>query len=176
MKIHLKGIPSLDVLILSALIIGIAPWARKILRFIYSQIGKETVSLLLKLFLAGFLIFLFFYIFSIRKRLNIFSISFLLLTAIPFTFLFFRIKLPEERVHLFEYLLLGILLFKNYFDKRIDLFQSIFFILFVGLLDEIFQLFLPQRVFDFRDVFLNVIGGFTGWVCGFSILKKNERR
>lgn len=161
----MKGFPSLLPVILSFLIIGIVPWARRILRFIYSLTGREFIALWLKiLFLTGIFIGI---IYFLKKKIKISPPSLLFLVpAIPFTILFFKIKLPEEKVHLLEYALLGLLIYRDFFKGRIGLLSSVFFIITVAFLDELFQLILPDRFFDYRDIIFNVSGGFTGFFSG----------
>ncbi len=165
--------PSFLSIFLSLLIIGIAPWARRILRFIYGIIGREVTVLGLKIvFLVGIAL-LVIYLLSKKQTIKLgFGIIFPLSSFILLTILFFKIKLPEEKVHLIEYAVLGFLLFKDFFNGRIKLFISILFLLIVAFTDELFQLFLPDRYFDFRDIIFNSVGGFTGWIFGNFLLKK----
>ena len=168
----MKNIPSLPVLFLSLLIIGIAPWARRILRFIYGIIGRDKTAFGLKIFFLVGIILLIIYLLDKKRKIKIdFNIIFPLGSFTLLTILFFKIKLPEEKVHLVEYAILGFLLFKDFFKGRIKLFLSIFFLLIVAFADELFQLFLPDRYFDFRDIIFNSVGGFTGWIFGKFLLK-----
>jgi len=169
----MKKIPSIPIILLSLLIIGIAPWARRILRFIYGIIGREKSALGLKIiFLVGIAL-LVIYLLIKRQKIKIgYGIIFPLGSFILLTILFFKIKLPEEKVHLIEYAILGFLLFKDFFKGRIKLFISILFLLIVAFTDELFQLFLPDRYFDFRDIIFNSVGGFAGWIFGNFLLKK----
>lgn len=74
-----------------------------------------------------------------------------------------------------EYALLGFLLFRDYFKKRLSVFTGLFFLSFVASLDELFQMVLPDRVFDIRDIFFNFTGGLTGWSFGNLIpFQKNK--
>lgn len=169
----MKNVPSLPAIFLSLLIIGVAPWARKILRFIYGITGREKLALGLKMcFLFG-IILMVIYLFEKKgkTKINFYRII-PLITLIPFTVLFFRIKLAEEKVHLIEYAMLGFLLFKDFRDRRVKLFISIIFLLIVAFVDELFQLLLPDRYFDFRDIIFNSLGGFTGWTFGNFLLDK----
>lgn len=173
----MKGFLSFPTIFISALIIGIAPWARRILKLIYSIIGRDQLCLWLKII---FLITIFIGILYILSRAKKAKISlpsfFLLLPFLPFAFLFLKIKLPEEKIHLIEYALLGLLVYKDFFKGRIKLYLSILFLLIVASLDEIFQLILPDRIFDYRDIFFNSLGGFTGFSYGRFLSLKNEIR
>lgn len=173
----MKGFPSFPTIFLSALIIGIAPWARRILRAIYSFIGREQASFMLKIFFLTGIFIGILYILSRMKKIKISLPSFfLLLPVVPFTFLFLKIKLPEEKIHLIEYALLGLLVYKDFFKGRIKLYLSILFLIIVASLDEIFQSILPDRIFDWRDIFFNSVGGFTGFSYGRFLSLKNEIR
>ena len=87
-------------------------------------------------------------------------------------------KFPVEKIHLIEYALLGVFVYNalkmdlGRFDKKLYLFGSLL-CLSAGFLDEIIQLFLPKRVFDWRDVALNAVSGVTAlMVIRFNVLKE----
>ncbi len=71
-------------------------------------------------------------------------------------------KAPVETAHFLEYGLLSFFLFKalnhNIKDKSIYL-TATFFALLIGTFDEIIQWITPKRIWNFRDVGLNVISG-----------------
>ncbi len=168
----MKNFPSLPSLFLSFFIIGIAPWARKILRFIYSHIERENASQWLKIsFMIGFILLTFYFI-NRLKKIDFKPLSFLFLFPfLPFAILFFKIKLPEEKIHLMEYSLLGLLLYKDYIKGKVKLSLSISFIIILSFLDELFQLILPDRIFDYRDIIFNFTGGLAGWSLGKLLIK-----
>jgi len=71
-------------------------------------------------------------------------------------------NIPEEAIHFLEYGLLGFFLFKALIHHIRD--KSIYFtatlvVLLIGTLDEIFQWTIPNRVWNFSDVGLNVLSG-----------------
>ncbi|MGQ9617685.1 MAG: VanZ family protein [Candidatus Aminicenantia bacterium] len=172
MKIQRKGLPSPIIFILSFLIIGIAPWARKILRFTYTIITREKAGFYLKiLFFITLILFIFLSLKKLGKSQLYETSTLLAFITIPFSIIFFRIKLPEEKIHLIEYFFLGFLLFKDYFKRKISLFLSIFVLFIVATFEEFFQLLLPDRIFDTRDILFNLTGGFTGWTYGNISLK-----
>jgi hypothetical protein len=70
----------------------------------------------------------------------------------------FLLDIPEERIHVLEYALLGWLIFRD----SSHLLFSFLFIMAVGFLDEGFQYILPYRYFQLWDVFLNGCGGLLG--------------
>ena len=79
--------------------------------------------------------------------------------------LFARMALPEERTHLIEYSVVALLIFEALKERQKNgrplpfpapliaiATTSIF-----GTIDELIQLFLPNRVFDYRDILFNCI-------------------
>tara|TARA_Y100000034_G_scaffold30248_1_gene36887 strand:+ start:892 stop:2115 length:1224 start_codon:yes stop_codon:yes gene_type:complete len=71
-------------------------------------------------------------------------------------------SLPAEALHFIEYGVLGALAFLA-FRHRVEnssiYFISAVFCLLVGTVDEIIQWIVPQRFWDYRDVWLNGVGG-----------------
>ncbi len=67
-------------------------------------------------------------------------------------------RVPEEAIHLLEYGVLGVLLYRalkpRVPDMTIYLSAALLGIL-VGTVDEVIQWITPRRFFDFRDIFLN---------------------
>ncbi len=70
-----------------------------------------------------------------------------------------------EKVHLFEYGLLGYLalnVFDGLFPAAVSYLGAIGVFSVVGYCDELIQRTLPNRVYDIRDVAMNVVSGFLG--------------
>ena len=91
--------------------------------------------------------------------------NYIWLSIVAGLYVYFMLKLwkiPEEAIHFLEYGLLGFFLFQalshHVRDKSIY-FIATLFALFVGTFDEIFQWITPQRYWQFRDVWLNVLSG-----------------
>lgn len=89
-------------------------------------------------------------------------------------------KLPAEKIHVAEYGLLGVLLYNalridfDRFGKKLYVY-GILVCLIVGTLDEIIQLILPNRYFDWCDVFVNGVSGIVMLLMiKFSILRDNN--
>ena len=85
------------------------------------------------------------------------------LTTAAYVYLLYALsRFPAERLHLLEYGLLAYLILRA---LQIDLADrpayawSLVLTTIVGLGDEIIQLVLPQRFFEFKDVFLNMVSG-----------------
>ena len=85
------------------------------------------------------------------------------LTTAAYVYLLYALsRFPAERLHLLEYGLLAYLILRA---LQLDLADrpayawSLVLTTIVGLGDEIIQLVLPQRFFEFKDVFLNMVSG-----------------
>lgn len=92
---------------------------------------------------------------------RIFLVGIVFLAAI---FAASRMPLLEERVHLIEYGFLGFFARRDYSLVKFGLLWSLIFVFLIGTADEMYQRFLPQRVFDLRDIFFNLAGGVLGIV------------
>ena len=88
-----------------------------------------------------------------------------------FPILFFYCEHPAERFHLAEY---GLLVIFAYWTLKVRIRRAWIYLVIlcytflVGLLDEIIQYILPNRVYDFKDVIINWASSFlaTGLVFG----------
>ena len=75
------------------------------------------------------------------------------------------IPYPSEKIHFVEYGALGILVFRTIPSGLNYLILAFLFIALVGAGDELIQWYLPNRVGDMRDVYLNAMSGFLGlWI------------
>lgn len=91
---------------------------------------------------------------------------------------FFRLGAPE-RSHLMEYSVLAIFIHNALSERlkngnklpQIELF-AILITAFFGILDESIQSFIPDRVFDFEDIFFNIFAGLlavsASWILGWA--------
>ncbi len=84
----------------------------------------------------------------------------LLTTAIFIGYTFHLSKAPEEALHFVEYGVLGLLIFRALSHKIRD--YSIYFSAsvigaLIGTLDETVQWLIPQRYWDYRDIWLNFL-------------------
>jgi len=84
-----------------------------------------------------------------------------------FSLLMFTTRFPVEKIHLVEYCLLSIFIFRAvYIDFR-NLFAwliTIVAVSFIGWGEEFIQYFVPNRVYDIFDIALNTTGGFFGLI------------
>jgi VanZ family protein len=107
-----------------------------------------------------------------------------LLLLISFYIFFILNKLatfPAEKIHLLEYGMLSVLLYNalkvdmDRYDVRLYIWGSAICLL-AGLIDEIIQLVLPDRFFDWKDVFINAASGITAFVIiRFNILGSGQK-
>ena len=74
-----------------------------------------------------------------------------------------------ERIHFVEYAVLGLLISRAVNVRTLSgIIYICFLVTLIGLVDEIIQWFLPNRVGDMRDVFMNSVGGLSGlWLGRF---------
>ena len=81
-----------------------------------------------------------------------------------FFLMFYLEKNPGEKIHMFQYGIFGLLLFKalSFYIKttsmRLYLHGSVICVI-AGAVDEVIQYFLPNRVFTWHDVFVNGLSG-----------------
>lgn len=89
---------------------------------------------------------------------------------------FARMSIPEERSHLAEYTVVGILVFEILRERKANgknipyaWFWAILITMAAGVLDECIQALLPNRVFDWRDILFNTLAAIMS-VSSISIL------
>lgn len=129
----------LIVIAYTVLILATLPWARQL----WAIVGERN----------GFFIIIGLYAASIIRVRDVRFIS--LLTVISII-IFKLIPLPIERIHFIEYGILGWLSYWAFGWK------AIFYVITIGIIDELIQGILPDRFFDMRDIWMNVIGGGLG--------------
>ncbi|MFQ5647198.1 MAG: VanZ family protein [bacterium] len=129
-------------------------------RFFYRLVGVRAVRTALNVWLVLGAVFFLAYL---SKRLGFFEItvvSFFLLMGIIASI---KYSIPEERIHFLEYGILGHLVLKAAGNKRKSgLWFSLLFVIIIGIGDEAMQVFLPNRVGDLKDVYMNIFGGCLG--------------
>ena len=138
---------------------------RQVLRFAKGCIGEKTFTITFGLiFIILGLAFLFSRIKGSSLNAKTFMFSVMLIAGIV---LAYQMKIPEERIHILEYGILGWLAGRDLIktgSKLKGIISACLFTIFIGYLDEMFQKVLPYRVFDVRDIVFNGLGGLWG-VC-----------
>ncbi len=152
----------------AVMILAYAPVARPIQKYLREEftaaLGPTGMTIfVLSLFLGGGIFFVYISRLWRLALTNIILVSLILLAGIGYSF---SLRLPEERVHLVEFGLLGILACSSWRGEGDDfrnwIWKPLLFIFLVGTADEIFQWFLPDRCFDLRDILFNALGGIWG--------------
>jgi len=151
--------------------------ASKIWDTLDNLLGGRLVAILYIIY-SALAISTFIYILIVKREKALKKyILFFLLTVI-FFIIIKSVEYPVEKIHLSEYGLLGVFLYNalkidlDRYSKKLYLYGFLT-CLIIGFIDEIIQWFLPTRVFDWRDVFLNGVGGMiTLLIIRFSILKE----
>ncbi len=146
-------------LIYLAFIYASLPWARSFLNRLYQICSVKELGLVANLWLAAIALWI---VLSLWKRMGLLALPFLL-ASFGLLFYGWHLSRPEEKVHLVEYALLG-LLWERSFTGPKGLWLAFFLVTVSGILDEVIQYFLPNRVFDPRDIVMNVTSGVFG-VC-----------
>lgn len=144
-------------LLYSVAIPAYAPFARKLMKILPYKVF---------LFYIASLLFLFVFLFVFSKGKTIPA-----LLSLPVFFmagyLIFPLHLIEEKVHVLEFMLLGLLAGR---DKKLKV-HPLALVVIVALIDEGYQYLIPGRFFDIRDIGLDIAGGFLGWVLSLISIK-----
>ena len=142
-------------------------------------ISKELLNLLSISISISFFLLLSVWIYNKKYKLNqfLFIISPLLLL----TYLSLSLDVWVERIHFIEYAVLGLLISRAVDVRTLHgIIYTGCLVTLIGAVDEIIQWFLPNRVGDMRDVFMNSVGGLSGlWLGRFlfweqQFLEKNS--
>ncbi|MDP8299207.1 MAG: VanZ family protein [Candidatus Tantalella remota] len=87
---------------------------------------------------------------------------------------------PAEKMHIIEYTLLSVLIYNalkvdlNPYEISLYLYGG-FIAFMVGMGDEFIQGILPNRVFDARDIVLNIVSSALGFlIIRFNVLKEED--
>ncbi|MFC1809790.1 VanZ family protein [Candidatus Omnitrophota bacterium] len=145
---------------IGAYIILSASFARQL----FDLLGSSFITTVLSIVLVMTAIILYYYFFP-RENM---SLSRILISSNIFIILILFIlyvKYPSEKMHFIEYALLG------FFTARacksnitVTLSTAILFTLIISFNDEFFQLLLPYRRYDLRDIIFNFMSGSAGGV------------
>ena len=130
-------------------------------------ISKESLNLLSLVMSISFFLLLSVWIYKKKYKAK----QFLLIISplLLLTYLSLSLDVWVERIHFIEYAVLGLLI-SCAVDVRtlLGIIYTGCLITLIGAVDEIIQWFLPSRVGDMRDVFMNSVGGLSGlWLGRF---------
>ena len=142
-------------------------------------ISKEALNLLSLVLSISFFLLLSVWIYNKKYKLN----QFLLIISplLLLTYLSLSLDVWVERIHFIEYAVLGLLISRAVNVRTLhEIISTCGLIILIGVVDEIIQWFLPNRVGDMRDVIMNSVGGLSGlWLGRFlyweqHFLKRNS--
>ena len=147
--------------------------------FMRSFIPKEFLNLLSLVLSISFFLMLSGWVYNKNYKAK----QFLLIISplLLLTYLSLSLDVWVERIHFIEYAVLGLLISRAVNVRTLNgIIYTGCLITLIGAVDEIIQWFLPNRVGDMRDVFMNSVGGLSGlWLGRFlfwdqQILDKNS--
>ena len=157
----------------TALIYSTLGVARDIVNKIRSIGSLEYITITL---VAIFLLIL---IFSNIRKISQKQILYRILLTICFIALIITVtEFPEEKMHVIEYGLLGWLIAWAMSSSHLHIRNILLGLLLgwgIGFGDEIIQYFLPNRVYDIRDVVLNGISITIGFFFFFTSIIKDKQ-
>jgi len=131
--------------------------------FIKTHIGERGFIVLIGLILI--VCGLAFLVFIIRSSPNFIRTLVLGIVLIAGLALAWQMKIPEEKIHILEFAVLGWFAGKDLVERNRKIRGIILACMFtvtVGVLDEVFQAILPYRFWDVRDIGFNSLGGVWG--------------
>ncbi|MDA3793553.1 MAG: VanZ family protein [Elusimicrobia bacterium] len=140
-----------------------ASFMRQVLNFLIKNSGWTAITIMLgALFAAGGIaVFLRLY----KSRPTWWRILLFIAVLAAGFFYARQMGIIEERLHLIKYGLLGWLISGNIVrpvNPVLRILIAVLFCVAIGGVDEVFQIFLPWRVGDIRDVLFAGIGGLWG--------------
>lgn len=138
-------------------------------KYLQSSLGHFPLYFLYLIYLSGTIIILG-YLFSCSQERGITIYLKFAAIATIFGYYLKTITIPAEKTHLMEYALLSYFIGKAFQledtkNQDIRYFQAFLLITFIGSLDEGIQYYLPNRVFDIKDILMNSLAGFLGLAC-----------
>ena len=152
-------------------ILAFAAVARPIQKYLRTTLESDGMMLfMLAIFLAGGILFAYISRFWKLPRKNIVFTMIIFLAGV---FSSFYLKLPEERIHLVQFGLLGLLACPSWRGRAPGrwrwIWKPLLFVFLIGVADEVWQGILPDRVFDLRDILFNSLGGVWGILLYLSV-------
>lgn len=157
----------------AALIYLTVPVARELRNWIDTEIGSWSFLV----FTSGSIAIAM--IFAARslllRSLPLSAWAFLFVALGIFSFYIYQLKdIPEEAIHIFQYSVLSILVYRalthRFRDYNIYIAASLVVAMF-GILDEYIQWLVPDRVFDLRDIRINFVSGVLTQLTIMSVLR-----
>ena len=155
------------------------PFFPAFIRTLRGFISKELLNLLSLVLSISFFLMLSVWIYKKKYKLNQFIL--IISPLLLLTYLSLSLDVWVERIHFVEYAVLGLLISRAVNVRTLHgIIYTGCLVTLIGAVDEIIQWFLPNRVGDMRDVFMNSVGGLSGlWLGRFlfweqKILERNS--
>jgi len=124
-------------------------------------ISKELLNLLSLVLSISFFLMLSVWIYKKKYKLNQFIL--IISPLLILTYLSLSLDVWVERIHFVQYAVLGLLISRAVNVRALNgIIYTGCLVTLIGSIDEIIQWFLPNRVGDMRDVFMNSVGGLSG--------------
>ena len=137
-------------------------------RFYFKRIIKSSFTI------DEYFIFLLLSVWIYNKKYKLNQFLIIISPLLLMTYLSLSLDVWVERIHFIEYAVLGLLISRavNVLTLHGIIYTGCLVTL-IGAVDEIIQWFLPNRVGDMRDVFMNSVGGLSGlWLGKFLFWEK----
>ena len=155
------------------------PFFPAFIKVLRSFISKELLNILSLVVSVLFFLLLSLWIYKKKYKANHFLL--IISPLLLLTFLSLSLDVWVERIHFIEYAVLGLLISRAVNLRTLHgIIATCCLIILIGVVDEIIQWFLPNRVGDMRDVIMNSVGGLSGlWLGQFlyreqHFLKRNS--
>ena len=149
------------------------PFFPALISVLRSFISKELLNLLSLVMSISFFLMLSVWIYNKKYKVK----QFLLIISplLLLTYMSLSLDVWVEQIHFIEYAVLGLLISRTVDVRTLIRIICIgCLITLIGAVDEIIQWFLPNRVGDMRDVFMNSVGGLSGlWLGRFLFWEQN---
>jgi len=148
------------------------PFFPALISVLKNLISIELLNLISIILSISFFLLLSVWIYEKKYKAKLFLL--IISPLLLLTYLSLSLDVWVERIHFIEYAALGLLISRavNVRNLHVIIFTGCLISL-IGAVDEIIQYFLPNRVGDMRDVFMNSVGGLSGiWLGRFLFWEK----
>ena len=151
-------------------------YGKEIAKSVYKALGYHYYSYLISLIsIIGVLLL----VSILKSNYTFFELLFIVLIIIVNSISYFMTSFPTDRLHLLEYMLLGVLLFRALDNENIrdnmKIILSFIIIMAIAVEDEILQSYLPNRDAQIEDILRDCIGGLSGVFIGYISRKKKGK-
>ena len=139
-------------------------YGKDIARHIYKSLGYYHYSIFISLICLIGLILIFI---NTKRNYTFFEVLFIGLGAFINGLSYFLTSFPTDRLHLIEYMILGILIYKainleNIRNDKLKIVISFLILFAIAIEDEILQSYMPNRDAEIEDIIRDLIGGLYG--------------